>query len=127
MGELGASHISGSHPLVSIPTKSIGLSALNSRVSSSTEQHKAGRPHASAQQGSFGTHGASDEKDNGDIIVRNEDVRDMTVEDRATAIRLAIQADPGIPVKSLGFIKFQLMILAICLSGIDSGEIILSP
>ena len=61
-----------------------------------------------------------DEKE-GDIVVRKEDVRDMTYEDRATALRMALEADPGIPVATLRYLKFQLMILAICLCGGDSG------
>ena len=56
-----------------------------------------------------------------DTMVNKEEVRHMTAEDRATALRLAMDADPGIPAASLRYVKFVLMMLAICLCGGDSG------
>ena len=62
-----------------------------------------------------------DEKNDTTVVVK-EDVTHMTAEDRATALKLAIEADPGIPPVSLRYFKFVLMMLAICLCGGDSGE-----
>jgi hypothetical protein len=48
-------------------------------------------------------------------------VHDMTVEDRATALRLAHEADPGPPLGSLRHIQFVFMILVVCMCSGDNG------
>lgn len=48
-------------------------------------------------------------------------VHDMTVEDRATALRLAHEADPGPPVMSFRYVRFVLMVLVICMCSGDNG------
>lgn len=54
-------------------------------------------------------------------ILDKNNVQDMTAEDRATALKLALAADPGIPVKSLRMVKMTLCMLVVCMCGGDAG------
>jgi hypothetical protein len=55
------------------------------------------------------------------IALDKGDVRDMTAEDRATALHLAVTADPGIQVKSWRMVQMALCMLVVCTCGGDAG------
>jgi hypothetical protein len=48
-------------------------------------------------------------------------VHDMSIEDRATALRLAQQQDPGLDPFSWRMVKFTLIVLVCCMCSGDSG------
>ena len=48
-------------------------------------------------------------------------VRDMSFEDRAAAMRIVHEQDPGIPPWSPRMVKFVLMAMVVCMCGGDSG------
>lgn len=56
-----------------------------------------------------------------DVLDKNN-VQDMTAEDRATALKLALAADPGIPVRSWRMVQMTLCMLVVCMCGGDAGE-----
>ncbi|WWC88262.1 uncharacterized protein L201_003169 [Kwoniella dendrophila CBS 6074] len=60
-----------------------------------------------------------DHEDNN--ILKPGGVAEMTAEDRATAIKLALKADPGIPKNSPRMVQFVFMILVVCMCGGDAG------
>jgi hypothetical protein len=50
-------------------------------------------------------------------------VHDMTIEDRATALKLAQQADPGPAAFSYRSFVFTCMVLVVCMCSGDSGTL----
>ena len=48
-------------------------------------------------------------------------VQNLTMEDRAVALKLAQDADPGPPAASWRMVKFTLMVLVVCMCSGDSG------
>jgi hypothetical protein len=48
-------------------------------------------------------------------------VQDMTAEDRAYELKRALEADPGIPIKSFRFLQLAGMMLIVCMCGGDAG------
>ena len=59
----------------------------------------------------------------GDDNAAPKQENEITVmEDHSHALQAALAADPGIPVGSLRFAKFTLMMLCVCLCGGDTGE-----
>jgi hypothetical protein len=54
-------------------------------------------------------------------------VTDMTAEDRAYELKRALEADPGIPVKSLRFAQLTGMMMIVCMCGGDAGEFQMVP
>jgi hypothetical protein len=56
-----------------------------------------------------------------DGIVNKGQVHEMSAEDRATALKLAMEADPGIPMMSWRMVQFVLMTITVCVCGGDSG------
>ena len=58
----------------------------------------------------------------GEVGVGKNEVANMSAEDRATALRIAMDADPGIPEWSWRMLKFNLMAVLVMLCGNDSGQ-----
>ncbi|WVW85157.1 hypothetical protein I302_107195 [Kwoniella bestiolae CBS 10118] len=56
-----------------------------------------------------------------DNIIKPGGVGDMSPEDRATALKLALEVDPGIPVKSWRMVHFISMMIVVCACGTDAG------
>lgn len=48
-------------------------------------------------------------------------VHDMSAEDRAYELKKALEADPGIPVRSLRYLQLVGMMLVVCMCGGDAG------
>ncbi|WRT66050.1 uncharacterized protein IL334_003002 [Kwoniella shivajii] len=56
-----------------------------------------------------------------DLTLKADQVHEMTAEDRAAALKLALDADPGIPVQSWRMVHFVAMMMVICMCGGDAG------
>lgn len=74
----------------------------------------------------YAAHVERDHLDEVELVMKGA-VHDMSPEDRATALQLAHEADPGPNVWSLRYLRFSLMLLVVCMCSGDNGEYSMRP